>query len=330
MTSICVYGTVFNNVNTVEESIKSVWSPDYDIVIVDNYSTDGTWEKLQELKKEYNLTLLRLKSTRGGGRQYALYNCPEGSITAYFDLDNYYNENFHKLLDFTKSTNKVIHGNWFMGGNREHILRKGGWRTDLNFGEDVEFVARIGFDYYVPVIIHYDLYPKYCRNKQREARYAKNIRLYWRRFRNYIDDLTGKAYNFKETIIRWSVYHRTFTIPIGMLGFLLSKTKKSKRFCNKYANPVYIEILALEKMIDNKELGIQDKYFAHLIPEELYSLYPFLRKIVVNKLKEKIGYFEAFQCPLLTVFVKNEDGLNEALNVFNIDRNKCFKVLMDS
>ena len=45
MPSICVYGTVFNNVNTVEESIRSIWRPDYNIVITDNYSTDGIWEK---------------------------------------------------------------------------------------------------------------------------------------------------------------------------------------------------------------------------------------------------------------------------------------------
>lgn len=173
MPSICVYGTVFNNVNTVEESIRSIWRPDYNIVITDNYSTDGTWEKLQELKKEYNLTLLRLKSTRGKGRQYALYNCPEGSITAYFDLDNYYNENFHKLLHYAKSTNKIIRAHAFMGGNREYILRKGGWRTDLNAGEDIEFIARIGFDYYVPVITSYDLYYKYYRKNGRETRYAK-------------------------------------------------------------------------------------------------------------------------------------------------------------
>lgn len=101
MVSICVYGTVFNNVNTVEDSIKSVWSPDYDIVIVDNYSKDGTWEKLQELKKEYNLKLLRLKSSRGKGRAYALEQCPENSITAYFDLDTYYNQNFHKIIKWT-------------------------------------------------------------------------------------------------------------------------------------------------------------------------------------------------------------------------------------
>jgi hypothetical protein len=70
-----------------------------------------------------------------------------------------------------------------MGGNREYILRKGGWRTDLNAGEDIEFTARIGFDYYVRVMTSYDLYYKNGKHNG-EIRYAKNIRLYLRRFIN--------------------------------------------------------------------------------------------------------------------------------------------------
>ncbi|WP_404990979.1 glycosyltransferase [Desulfurococcus sp.] len=52
-----MYGTVFNNVQYFEESIKSVFNPNYDIIIVDSCSTNGTWGKLLELRKEYNLTL---------------------------------------------------------------------------------------------------------------------------------------------------------------------------------------------------------------------------------------------------------------------------------
>lgn len=83
-------------------------------------------------------------------------------------------------------------------------------------------------------------------------------------------------------------------------------------------------------MIDYKELGIQDKYFAFGIQDWVDFLYPYIRKIVINKLKEKIGYFEAFQCPNWIVFVKNKDGLNEALNMLNIGKSsfisQCFKV----
>jgi len=48
----CIYGTVFNNASTLEESIMSFWRPDTVIVITDNFSTDGTWEKLESQRKE--------------------------------------------------------------------------------------------------------------------------------------------------------------------------------------------------------------------------------------------------------------------------------------
>ncbi|MEW9492195.1 MAG: hypothetical protein TQ35_0008370 [Candidatus Aramenus sulfurataquae] len=82
---------MYNNAFSVEESVRLFFDPSYFIVITDSYSTDGTWEKLQEIRKEYNLTLLRLKSTRGKGRGYTLKYCPENSLTAYVDLDIIYN-----------------------------------------------------------------------------------------------------------------------------------------------------------------------------------------------------------------------------------------------
>jgi len=49
--NLCLYSTVYNNVQYVERSISSVWRPDVEIVIVDSFSTDGTYEKLLSLKK---------------------------------------------------------------------------------------------------------------------------------------------------------------------------------------------------------------------------------------------------------------------------------------
>jgi len=53
---VSIYGTVYNNSYVIEDSILSLRNalPDfeesYELVIVDNYSTDGTWEKLLRLK----------------------------------------------------------------------------------------------------------------------------------------------------------------------------------------------------------------------------------------------------------------------------------------
>jgi hypothetical protein len=79
-------------------------------------------------------------------------------------------------------------------------------------------------------------------------------------------------------------------------------------------------------MIDYRKLGIQDKYFAFGIQDWVDLLYPSIRKIVINKLKEKIDYFEIFQCPNWIVFVKNEDGLNEVLKISGRDKSFCIKI----
>ncbi|MGC9122437.1 MAG: glycosyltransferase family A protein, partial [Thermogladius sp.] len=149
MADVCVYGTVFNNARYVEESIKSVYRPNYTIVVVDSYSTDGTWEKLLELKRDFNLKLYRYKSSRGLGRQIALRKCPEGSITAYFDLDTVYDKSFHKVIEVAEA-HQPVYANATLAGKREYILSRGGWR-DLKSGEDFEFWVRVGFSVAVPV-----------------------------------------------------------------------------------------------------------------------------------------------------------------------------------
>jgi hypothetical protein len=77
-----VYGTVLNNYYTVEQSLKTIWGSCYEIVSVDSFSTYGTYAKLLEFKKEYNIKLFRLRSTRGDGRQGALLHCPLNSVEA--------------------------------------------------------------------------------------------------------------------------------------------------------------------------------------------------------------------------------------------------------
>jgi len=97
---LCLYGTVLNSIDTVERSIRSVFRPDADIVITDGGSRDGTYERLLEISKDYNLRVYRAPgSSRGLGRQLALIRCPEGSYTAHFDLDGEHNAYWHRLID---------------------------------------------------------------------------------------------------------------------------------------------------------------------------------------------------------------------------------------
>jgi len=58
----------YNNVDFVEETIESILAQtyaDFELVIADHSSTDGTWEKLQRFADEPRVTLLRTPA--GGG-----------------------------------------------------------------------------------------------------------------------------------------------------------------------------------------------------------------------------------------------------------------------
>ncbi|QGA68895.1 glycosyltransferase [Sulfolobus sp. E11-6] len=303
----CIYGTVFNNVNTVEDSIKSVWDPEYTIVITDNYSTDGTWEKLQELRKEYNLVLLRLKSSRGKGKDYALRHCPANTMTAYFDLDTVYNENFHKIVKWTPKDK--ITSSFGIIGLRETLLSKGGWR-DLNVGEDFELFARIGFDYSIPVIIG-----KNWQGFDRERRYAKGLGYYVRRYKNFVDLIRGwglnwsdlnKIYLFSD---RFSVFYKLGIIT----AFLVAKFKGIYRYSAE-SNGIKVIRESIEKIVHPSQLGINDKYLILEIFTVFTILSPNLENYIESKLREEVGRFKKYICSDGIIrYVKSDEGLKLAL-----------------
>jgi len=306
---VCLYATVFNNVSTLEETIKSVWRPNYTIVITDKYSFDGTWKKLQELRKEYNLLLYRLKSSRGKGRDYSLRHCPDNSKTAYFDLDLRYNENFHKIIEWTSNDKRLFVYRTFIA-RKDVILNKGGWR-DLNYGEDYEFDVRVGFDHFIPVIIATDL----CAAPKRGKRYTKSkIGYYYRSFRNHVDTIRSLGLNFNETKF---IFKYPFRLMLGVyLAFFMAKLKGIYRYNRKIPNNLKVLLMELEKITDNSEVGIPDEYFAYIFPVhdtlgkgEIFSL-------VEKTLTEKIGSYMKYLCgkKSIVAYVKNKKGLENILN----------------
>jgi len=304
---ICLYATVFNNFNTIEESIKSVWRPDATIVITDNYSTDGTWEKLQKLKKEYNLLLYRLRSSRGKGRAYSLRHCPDNSITAYFDLDLKYNEAFHKVLEWAPKDKVTTDMDTGIIVLKEKLIEKGGWR-DLNRAEDWEILARVGFDYFVPVINSENLYNEIV--EKRELRYARGLRYYIRRFNNSIDTIRGVGYNWDD-IKRLYLGKKKYKI-ITPFSYLLAKVKGVYRYYKDMNNALWFLLSALDKIVDLKEIGISDDYFIYSVWYTFYRTYS-LEGIVDRKLVMKIGNVKKIICTDESVrFVKTNEGLRKS------------------
>ena len=243
---ICIYGTVYNNAHSVEKSVKSVWRPEYDIIIVDNYSTDGTWEKLLELRKEFNIKLYRYRCSRGLGRHIALYKCPENSVTAWFDLDTVYNIAFHKVIEYSVETGYITHCGPLIA-RRELILSRGGWK-DLNYDEDVELVSRIGFNIHIPIVIGFnEPIPAYITSRERRYGGVRRIA------KASIDLLRGSAPSIRRILISRSKRAIAFYIPARLLGFYRNRNPD---------NPTWLDLTCLVKSIPLREAGISDEYFS--------------------------------------------------------------------
>lgn len=153
--SICV--TCFNEARTVRESITSIISQindDYELIVVDNESNDGTYEILQELSKKYQMKIIREKCTRGKGRQIAFENSSGQYLLANLDMDEIYGKHLSELVDFyhskcegrvllvTPSTEVGVRGLQNVTIAPSAVATSlGGWH-DLQWGEDWEFWCR--------------------------------------------------------------------------------------------------------------------------------------------------------------------------------------------
>lgn len=267
MHRICVYGTVFNNASTVEDSVKSVFDPSYDIVIVDSYSRDGTWEKLQKLKKEFNLTLLRLKSTRGRGRAYALEHCPDSSTTAYFDLDVRYNENFHKVLKSGLKELLVFGPILTYVQTKEEILRFGNW-PDLNFGEDIEFLSRQQISLTFPLIIGQNEEVE-VKNLfiEREKRYSKFWKI--RIMKNIIDLYRGYNFTYRDLIdmYPYTKRYKAILLFLDIISRILGKHKNAYE-----SNYAYLFRKIMITLRDPRNyINVDQKHTVVSLPRTVYN-----------------------------------------------------------
>ena len=156
--SVCM--TCYNEVGTVRDSLRSLLSQvdeDYEIVVVDNFSGDGTYEALKEFAGSRGVKVIQKRSSRGEGRQYALEHASGEYIIANLDLDDVFQpvlgrlvRKYHlraegKVLAVFNSPPPPDHDMGFVQnitiGHREMIRTIGGWR-DLSLFEDWDLWSR--------------------------------------------------------------------------------------------------------------------------------------------------------------------------------------------
>ena len=192
-----IYGTVFNNQGTLINSIESLSKINIEkqFLIVDNFSTDGTYELLEKIKGKYNIAIKRMKCSRGLGRQKAMEmvydKATNKDLFMRFDLDTTYTSRFVTLIEY--GVKILNHNEIFLN----HLCFKQvnfavKWK-DLNNGEDWERMANFLYSGYRVVNVrdnYYELANNYIGDT-REKRYANSITYYKKIIKNQIDLFRG-------------------------------------------------------------------------------------------------------------------------------------------
>lgn len=144
--SICI--THLNNAPTLRRSLESILNQideGFEIVVVDQGSTDGSWQMLQEYEKAGVIKLHRQPiRNRGLGRELAFEKSRGEYIISNVDLDDVFLPKFAEFVSLYRERCDGVHL-WNLTGAsiipRSLVLRLGGWR-DLNYGEDLDLASR--------------------------------------------------------------------------------------------------------------------------------------------------------------------------------------------
>jgi glycosyltransferase involved in cell wall biosynthesis len=200
--SVCM--TCFDEFPTVKQSLGSLlgqMNEDYEVVVVDNFSQDGTYDVLVEFERSHGVKVIRRRCTRGMGRQIAFENSSGDYIIANLDLDDMFLPvldgvvaGYHRKVEgklmaaFNSPPTPGGKPGWSQNmtiGPRELIASIGGWR-DLNIYEDWDIWSRAGkTDSYRWTSVRFaeneplPTEPKgtYTRLRRRVERYRNRLRL---------------------------------------------------------------------------------------------------------------------------------------------------------
>ncbi|MEM0053782.1 MAG: glycosyltransferase family 2 protein [Nitrososphaeria archaeon] len=152
--SICM--TTYNTIKTIDKCFKSLLrqiDDRFEIIVVDNLSSDGTEKYLEKLALEGKIRLIKRKCSRGLGRQIAAENALGDVLIQQVDADQVYGKFLNDAVEFFEkesvrdpevlvfikekrkigglerepSTVSIVYRNVFLSKTR--------W-PDINYGED--------------------------------------------------------------------------------------------------------------------------------------------------------------------------------------------------
>jgi len=149
--SICMLCS--NDVKTAEKSVQSLLpicdELNAEVVVADNFSTDGSWEVLSSIRSP-SLRVFRQRASRGKARQSAFERSTGAYVLANMDCDDLFDAGgvssilkaYHSR--FEGMVVAVLKPEWSSNitiSPRALVNELGGWR-DVNWYEDWDFWAR--------------------------------------------------------------------------------------------------------------------------------------------------------------------------------------------
>ena len=145
--SICI--TNYNTVNSVKISLESILlqiDKKFEIIVVDNQSTDGSLEILREYQKRNQIKLIVTKCSRGFGRQIGVKFSSGKYIISQMDLDDVFKPELDNLIEiyhtYFEGAMLLVSGvPGLMIAPKQLVEKIGGYR-DLNYLEDKDLYSR--------------------------------------------------------------------------------------------------------------------------------------------------------------------------------------------
>ncbi len=127
MVKLSVVIPVYNEVSTIEEIIRRVKQVDIDkeIVVVDDYSTDGTRQHLEKMEQAGDIRVFYHQQNMGKGAAIrTAFKHVQGEITIIQDADLEYDPNEYSRLiqPIVDGEADVVFGSRFIGGSHRVLL----------------------------------------------------------------------------------------------------------------------------------------------------------------------------------------------------------------
>lgn len=118
---------VYNEIETIEEIVARVKAVNLEkeIILVDDFSTDGTRAKLEQIAQAENVTVLYHEKNLGKGAALQTgLSAVTGDVVIIQDADLEYNpQDYHKLIKpILNGDAEVVFGSRFIGGDAHRVL----------------------------------------------------------------------------------------------------------------------------------------------------------------------------------------------------------------